>query len=111
MASAAVKSNIASENSPPLSAHRRLMSRKLAGINAGQFPKVSYACMQCFAKCPFTRQVDRLSGQLCQSLDRLIDQLCQSLDRLSDHFAKHCMHAHKREVVQNLAAASTDLIR
>ena len=34
---------------------------------------------QCFAKCPFTCQFDRLS-----------DQLCQSLDRLSDHFAKHC---------------------
>ena len=34
---------------------------------------------QCFVKCPFT----------CQS-DRLSDQICQSLDRLSDHFAKHC---------------------
>ena len=34
---------------------------------------------QCFAKCPFTCQIDWLS-----------DQLCQSLDRLSDHFAKHC---------------------
>ena len=33
---------------------------------------------QCFAKCPFPCQFDRLS-----------DQLCQSLDRLSDHFAKH----------------------
>ena len=33
---------------------------------------------QCFAKCPFTCQFDRLS-----------DQFCQSLDRLSDHFAKH----------------------
>ena len=33
---------------------------------------------QCFAKCPFTCQFDRLSNQLCQSLDRL-----------SDHFAKH----------------------
>ena len=33
---------------------------------------------QCFAKCPFTSQFDRVS-----------DQLCQSLDRLSDHFAKH----------------------
>jgi hypothetical protein len=38
------------------------------------------ACDQCFAKCPFTCQFDRLS-----------DQLCQSLDRLSDHFAKHCL--------------------
>ena len=36
-------------------------------------------CMQCFAKCPFTCQFDRLSNQLSQSLDRL-----------SDHFAKHC---------------------
>ena len=56
---------------------------------------------QCFAKCPFPGQFDRLSDQLCQSLDRLSDQLCQSLDRLSnplcqsldrpsDHFAKHC---------------------
>ena len=87
MAYAAVKSNIASENSPPLSAHRRLMSRKLAGINAGQFPKVSYACMQCFAKCPFTGQFDRLSYQLCQSLDRL-----------SDQFAKHWGHAAHRPV-------------
>ena len=37
---------------------------------------------QCFAKCPFTCQFDRLS-----------DQLCQSLDRLSDHLAKHCADA------------------
>ena len=36
---------------------------------------------QCFAKCPYTCQFDRLS-----------DQLCQSLDRLSDHFAKHWQH-------------------
>ena len=35
--------------------------------------------VQCFAKCPFTSQFDRLS-----------DQLRQSLDRLSDYFAKHC---------------------
>ena len=41
----------------------------------GNIPSV-----QCFAKCPFTCQFDRLS-----------DQLCQSLDRLSDHFAKHCL--------------------
>ena len=35
-------------------------------------------CSQCFAKCAFTGQFDRLSYQLCQSLDRL-----------SDQFAKH----------------------
>ena len=35
---------------------------------------------QCFAKCPFTCQFDRLAGKLCQSLDRL-----------SDYFAKHCV--------------------
>ena len=34
---------------------------------------------QCFAKCPFTCQLDRLS-----------DELCRSLDRLSGQFAKHC---------------------
>ena len=40
---------------------------------------------QCFAKCPFTCQFDRLS-----------DQFCQSLDRLSDHFAKHCVELLQR---------------
>jgi hypothetical protein len=38
--------------------------------------------VQCFAKCPFTCQFDRLS-----------DQIRQSLDRLSDNFAKHCAGA------------------
>ena len=41
---------------------------------------MSSACSQCFAKCPFTCQFDRLS-----------EQFCQSLDRRSDHFAKHCV--------------------
>jgi hypothetical protein len=53
----------------------------------------SLGLTQCFAKCPFTCQFDRLS-----------DQLCQSLDRLSDHFAKHwadgmragCVQVHLR---------------
>ena len=30
-----------------------------------------HAPTQCFAKCPFTGQFDRLSDQLCQSLDQL----------------------------------------
>ena len=49
------------------------------GVHVG--PQTSRVHTQCFAKCPFTCQFDRLS-----------DQLCQSLDRLSDHFAKHCAH-------------------
>jgi hypothetical protein len=52
-----------------------------SGASAGSSSSgTAHACDpgQCFAKCPFTCQIDRLS-----------DQLCQSLDRLSDHFAKH----------------------
>ena len=52
-----------------------------ASIIVPQVPSLSHTTpRQCFAKCPFTCQFDRVS-----------DQLCQSLDRLSDHFAKHCM--------------------